>query len=156
MVKSSFDTEDIYAMRILAFEKEMARKKLRPPLPIRGGGYKYHKLMWPAVVAQREEQSKVRAEMYESIISSIADGEAIDIASLGARMKATPYKVANYVKLMVEQGYLNKLTLASGKLTYLYMKTGKALDEGDVDPALSDDGAAVEALYKGAKLAGLV
>ena len=64
MVKSNFDYEDIYAAKIMRFEKEMARKRLRPPLPVREGGEKKYDNMVPAAVTQRGRSRRRRGLKY--------------------------------------------------------------------------------------------
>ena len=125
MVKSNFDYEDIYAAKIMRFEKEMARKRLRPPLPARQGGEKKYDNMVPAAVTQRAEQAKTRAKVFRSVLLQMKEGEAANVPSLATRMGTTPQKLANYVRIMVDEGYLSKISMMGGKIMYVYMKTGK-------------------------------
>lgn len=128
MVKSNFDFEDIYAAKIMKFEKEMARRKLRPPLPARQGRPdKEYDNMVPAAVAQREEQMKERHKVYSAVLSNMNDREAVDTPSLAGRIGTTPRRLANYVRMMVDDGYLSKINMIGGKVMYVYLKTGKKL-----------------------------
>lgn len=129
MVKSNFSYEDIYAMRIMAFEKNMAKMRRRPPLPVRHTGSKEYENKAPAAVAQREEQMKTRRAVYKDVLENVAAGEAIDVRTLSERISMNSKKLANYVRLMVDDGYLNKLSMAKGKIMYIYMKTGKELTD---------------------------
>ena len=121
MVKSNFDFEDIYAKRILAFEKEMARKHLRPPLPTQ------HEYMNTAPAAEkiRIEQKKARDKARKNIMKNIAEGEAVDSKTVATRLETSPQKVQNHLKTLAEDGYLLKLTAAENKNIHLYMKTKK-------------------------------
>lgn len=125
MVKSSFTYEDAYALRIMEFEREMARKRLRPELPMQR---KYTNTA-PAAAAMREEQNRVRKAVYSDVINSIEDGEVVDLKSLSDRIGTTAQKLTNYMRPMVEKGYLQKLTMTKGSVSYLYMKTGKELED---------------------------
>ena len=127
MVKSNFDYEDIYAMRILAFEKEMARQNRRPPLPTQRSAYSNTA---PAAEKIREKQKTERDKVFKDILKNIADGEAIDSKTLATRMETTAQKLANYVKAMSDEGYLIKLNVPGGKNMYMYMKSKKKFKGG--------------------------
>jgi hypothetical protein len=43
-------------------------------------------------------------------------------------MGTTAQKLANYLRAMVDDGYLAKLGMSAGKFTYVYMKTGKKME----------------------------
>ena len=55
----------------------------------------------------------------------MTEGEAANVPSLATRMGTTPQKLANYVRIMVDEGYLSKISMMGGKIMYVYMKTGK-------------------------------
>lgn len=127
MVKSSFDYEEIYAMRLMAFEKEQVKKGLRPPLPLSQPKVSPHQKI-PAVIAIKEERLRIRKDVYENVLEAILDGEVIDTPNLSARMGTTAQKLANYLRAMVDEGYLAKLGMSGGTFTYVYMKTGKKME----------------------------
>ena len=126
MVKSNFDFEEVYAMRLMAFEKEQAKKGLRPPLPCTQRRLLPHQKV-PAVVAMKEERLRIRRDVYETVLKTIADGEVIDTPTISERMDTTPQRLANYLRDMVDEGYLSKLSMPVGQFMYVYVKTGKKL-----------------------------
>lgn len=126
MVKNNFDFEDIYAMRLLAFEREMARQNRRPPLPTL---HTYANTA-PAAERIRREQQGTRNKIFKGVLKNISAGEAIDSKTLAARMETTPQKLSNYVKAMSDEGYLTKLNVAGNKNMYMYMKTAKKFKGG--------------------------
>lgn len=131
MVKSNFSYEEIYAMKIMAFEKEQVRKRLRPPLPPRQGVTYSYSNNSPAAVAQRIEQKDTRETIYKGILSNISAGEAADLKTIANRIGTTPQKLQNYMKSLAEEGYLTRLTMENSKrsVVYVYLKTGKEIPE---------------------------
>ena len=124
MVKNNFSYEEVYAVKVMAFEKDMVSKNRRPPLPVR----RRYVNMAPAADAQRKEAAKVRQEMYRAILANIPDGEATNVQSLANKMGIKSQQLTNYMKPMVEEGYLARLKMAGG-MVYVYLRTGKELPE---------------------------
>ena len=122
MVKNNFSYEDAYALRIMAFEKEMASKNRRPPLPIR----RQYVNMAPAADAQRKEAARLRKVMFRAILDNIPEGEATNVQALATKMGIKSQQLTNYMKPMVEEGYLARLKI-SGGMAYVYLRTGKEL-----------------------------
>lgn len=127
MVKSNFTYEDAYALRIKEFEKEQVRLNRRPPLPTWA---KYTNTA-PAAEALRKQQIETRKNVFKSVLANIAQGEAIDARTLAGRIGTTSQKLTNYMKPMVEEGYLNRFNMANNKgvVAYVYLPTGKELEE---------------------------
>ena len=124
MVKSNFTYEEAYALRIMAFEKDMAVKNRRPPLPTR----RQYANATPAADAQRKQQAKLRKIMYQSILDNIPDGEAANVQALAARMGIRSQQLTNYMTPMVQEGYLTRLKM-TGSMVYVYLPTGKEFSE---------------------------
>ena len=131
MVKNNFSYEDVYALKIMAFEKDMAKQNRRPPLPQRRETIYSYANKSPAAVAQRAAQKKQRRAIYKGILDNIAEGEAVNMKTLATRIGTTSQKLTNYMKPMVDEGYLNRLNMANpyGVVAYVYLKTGKELPE---------------------------
>lgn len=131
MVKSNFDFEEIYAMRLMAFEKEQAKKGLRPPLPCtqRRKMYEPAEGLCPAAVAQRAERKIVRRQMYESILGAMGEGEVIGNPVIAERVDKTPAQISNYLISLVEEGYIHKISMTHKQNTYAYIKSGKAMED---------------------------
>ena len=125
MVKSNFTYEDAYAMRIMAFEKEQVRLNRRPPLPTR---QKYTNTA-PAAEALRKQQIEARKNIFISVLANIEDDELVDARTVAERIGTTAQKLTNYIKSMVDEGYLKKFAVTKGNVSYLYVKTGKEMKE---------------------------
>jgi len=130
MVKSEFDYEDIYALKILEFERRQARAGLRPALPCdtRTRAMTEHE----KEIARRcrEKATKQRREdMFRAFLDVIEDGEAANARQIADRMGMEAQKIGNYLTIASEQGYLMKLHMVSGNMQYAYAKTGKKLEE---------------------------
>ena len=128
MVKNNFTYEDAYAMRILDFEKDMANKGRRPPLPTRRRQYENTAA---AASAHRQEQMRVRLDIYKSVLDNIAEDEVVDVRNLAIRIGTTSMKLTNYMKPMAEEGYLNRMKMPNGRcaMSYVYSRTGKKLSD---------------------------
>ena len=131
MVKSDFTYEDAYALRIMEFEKEQVRQRRRPPLPAQ----QRYVDTGPAATALREQQLETRQNMFRSILDNVGEEELVDARTLAERIGTTSQKLTNYLKPMVDEGYLKKFAMAKGSVSYLYVKTEKELvddsEQGD-------------------------
>lgn len=131
MVKSNFSYEEIYALKIMTFEKEQVKRNRRPPFPQKRETIYSYANKTPAAVAQRAAQKKHRRGIYAGILNNIADGEAVSVATLSKRIGSTSQQLTNYMKPMCDEGYLNRLNMANpyGVVSYVYLRTGKELPE---------------------------
>lgn len=133
MVKSSYSYEEVYAAKIMAFEKDMVKQNRRPPLP---SMHKYVNTA-PAATALRQQQLETRQNVFRDVLDNISEGEAVDARTLARRLGTTSQSLTNYMKPMVEEGYLTKLNMPNSKgvVVYVYMITGKELvddsEQGD-------------------------
>jgi len=100
---------------------------LRPPLPCDQEQSKNKNEV------RYEERAHVRHNIFSDIHSKFDEGIAFDSLDV---IKELPHlnkmAASNYLKRMVNEGYLNRLVFSSDRRTSVYMKTGKKLAAYDL------------------------
>ena len=122
---TDFNHEDVLREKMLAFEREQVKKKLRPRLPCD---------MATKELSYSEQQSRERSiekknrrtEVFKTILNVMGDTELLSSRVLGERTGYNTQTTANFLRFMVNEELVAKIPrFDSHGSSWAYVKTGK-------------------------------
>jgi len=124
---TDFNHEDVLREKMLAFEREQVKKKLRPRLPCD---------MARRELSYSEQQSRDRSiekkdrrtEVYKTILNVMGDAELLNSRDIGSRTGYNTQTTANFLRFMVKEELVAKIPrFDSHGSSWAYVKTGKKI-----------------------------
>lgn len=130
----SIHPEDVLRERMLAFEREQYKKKLRPRLPCDAKVIETSVDKTNAKII--DENARQRRAMFRLILSCMEHGAPLNVTQIAKRTCITPQAVSNYTRRMAEEGYLLaiRVPLSDGQgkaRTWKYVKSNKKMENDD-------------------------
>jgi len=122
---TGFNHEDLLREKMLAFEREQVKKRLRPRLPCD---------MATKELSYSEQQSRERSiekknrrtEVFKTILNVMGDTELLSSRVLGERTGYNTQTTANFLRFMVKEKLIAKIPrYDSHGSSWAYVKTGK-------------------------------
>jgi hypothetical protein len=122
---TDYNHEDVLREKMLAFEREQVKKKLRPRLPCDMAGRE---------LSYSERQSRDRSiekkdrrtEVYKTILNAMGDAELLNSRDIGSRTGYNTQTTANFLRFMVNEELVAKIPrFDSHGSSWAYVKTGK-------------------------------
>lgn len=120
----SFTAEDVLREKMLAFEREQVRLKLRPTLPC---DWKSRQLDYSEAKSQEisEKKRHARGDIFRAILKVIGDAEALSAKQIGERSGYGTQSAANFLRMMTKHEYVMAVPKVNSSERWVYIKTGK-------------------------------
>jgi len=121
---TTFNAEDELREKMLAFEREQVRLKLRPTLPC---DWKSRQLDYSEAKSQEISKKKreARGDIFRSILKVIGDAEALTAKQIGERSGYNTQSAANFLRMMTKNEYVMAVPKVNSSERWVYIKTGK-------------------------------
>lgn len=122
---TDYNQDDVLREKMLAFEREQVKKKLRPRLPCDMAG---RELSYSERQSQERsiEKKDRRTEVYKEILNAMGEAEVLNSRDIANRTVYNTQTVANFMRFMVREELVAKIPrYDSNGSTWAYVKTGK-------------------------------
>jgi len=122
---TDYNQDDVLREKILAFEREQVKKKLRPRLPCDMAG---RELSYSERQSQERsiEKKDRRNDVYKEILNVMGETELLNSRDIANRTVYNTQTVANFMRFMVKEELVAKIPrYDSNGSTWAYVKTGK-------------------------------
>lgn len=124
---TDFNHEDVIREKMLAFEREQVKKKLRPRLPCDMAGRELSYSEQKSRDRSIEKKDR-RTEVYKTILNVMGDTELLSSRELGERTGYNTQTTANFLRFMVKEELVAKIPkFDSHGSSWAYVKTGKKI-----------------------------
>lgn len=122
-MNNNIHPEERLQKAMLAFERDQAKKKLRPTLPC--------DVNRPRPVVERmNELKRRRDEVYVRLLRVMDDGEAVDGIEIAERADMNASSCCNFLNMMAKDGFIHKIPQVNRTVRWIYIKSGKEIDDG--------------------------
>lgn len=123
----NFNHEDVLREKMLAFEREQVRKKLRPRLPCDMAGRELSYSEQRSAERSVEKKDR-RTEVYKVILNAIGDAEIVSSKEIANRTGYNTQTAANFLRFMAKEELIVKIPRYDNySSSWAYVKTGKKL-----------------------------
>lgn len=122
---TDYNQDDVLREKMLAFEREQVKKKLRPRLPCDMAG---RELSYSERQSQERsvEKKDRRKEVYKEILNAMGEAELVNSRDIASRTGYNTQTAANFLRFMVKEELVAKIPrYDSHGSTWAYVKTGK-------------------------------
>jgi hypothetical protein len=122
---TDYNHEDVLREKMLAFEREQVKKKLRPRLPCDMAGRELSYSERKSLDRSIEKKDR-RTEVYKTILNAMGDAELLNSRDIGSRTGYNTQTTANFLRFMVNEELVAKIPrFDSHGSSWAYVKTGK-------------------------------
>lgn len=122
---TDYNQDDVLREKMLAFEREQVKKKLRPRLPCDMAG---RELSYSERQARERsiEKKDRRTEVYKTILNVMGETELVSSRDIASRTGYNTQTAANFMRFMVNEELVAKIPRYDNHgSTWAYVKTGK-------------------------------